>query len=222
VADWVVISSIASAGGTLALAGTTYFSIRSANRAARVAELGLLVGLRPLLVSSSPEDATQHVGFFDGVGVDAPGGGAGVVVVEGRVYIVISLRNVGPGIGVLYGGYVHGARLGSSDDHPPIDDFRMLARDLYIPPGKIGFWQIAFRGEDAHREEVLAGVESGDFTIDLLYGDYEGGQRVITRFGLQREGDAWNLITARHWQLDRPEIPRPRGSFVEGRYQGGA
>jgi hypothetical protein len=222
VADWVVISSIASAGGTLALAGTTYFSIRSANRAARVAELSLLVALRPLLVSSSPEDATQHVGFFDGVGVDAPGGGAGVVVVEGRVYIVISLRNVGPGIGVIHGGYVHRERLGASDDHAPIDDFRMLARDLYIPPGEIGFWQIAFRGEDEHREEVLAAVAAGRFTVDLLYGDYEGGQRVITRFGVLREDDAWNVVTARHWQLDRPENARPRGSFVEGRYQGGS
>jgi hypothetical protein len=221
-ADWVVISSVASASGTLALAGTTYFSIRSANRAARVAEMSLLVGLRPLLVSSSPEDATQHVGFFDDVGVDAPGGGAGVVVVEGRVYIVISLRNVGPGIGVLYGGFVHGERVGASQDHAPVEAFRMLSRDLYIPPAKIGFWQIAFRDEDEHREEILAAVESGRFAIDLLYGDYEGGQRVITRFGLLREGDAWNLVTARHWQLDRPEIPRPRGSFVEGRYEGGA
>ena len=220
-ADWVVISSLATAGGTLALAGTTYFSIRSANRAARVAEMSLLVGLRPLLVSSSPEDATQHVGFMDDIGVDAPGGGAGVVVVEGNVYIVISLRNVGPGIGVLYGGFVHGERLTSSDAHAPVEAFRMLSRDLYIPPAKIGFWQIAYRGEDEHREEILAAIESGRFTIDLLYGDYEGGQRVITRFGLVREGDRWNLLTARHWQLDRPEIARPRGSFVEGRYQGG-
>src|SRR5258708_29636973 len=186
-ADWVVISSVASAGGTLALAGTTYFSIRSANRAARVAEMSLLVGLRPLLVSSSPEDATQHVGFMEGVGVDAPGGGAGVVVVEGRVYIVISLRNVGPGIGVLYGGFVHGDRVFASQDHAPVEAFRMLSRDLYIPPAKIGFWQIGFRDKDDHREEILAAVESGRFTIDLLYGDYEGGQRVITRFGLLRE-----------------------------------
>ncbi|HLY94706.1 MAG TPA: hypothetical protein VKP14_07650 [Gaiellaceae bacterium] len=221
-ADWVVISSVASAGGTLALAGTTYFSIRSANRAARVAELSLLATLRPLLVSSSPEDATQHVGFFDDVDVDVPGGGAGVVVDDGRIYIVISLRNVGPGIGVLYGGFVHGERLGASQDHPPVEEFRMLSRDLYIAPGKLGFWQVAFREEDARREEVLAGIESGRFGIDLLYGDYEGGQRVITRFGLVREDDRWNLVTARHWQLDRPEIARPRGSFVEGRYQPGA
>ncbi|HET8894840.1 MAG TPA: hypothetical protein VFM96_12155 [Gaiellaceae bacterium] len=219
-ADWVVISSVASAGGTLALAGTTYFSIRSANRAARVAELSLLAALRPLLVSSSPEDVTQHVGFFDDVGVDTPGGGAGVVVVDGRVYIVISLRNVGPGIGVIHGGFVHGRQLGASQDHAPVESLRMLSRDLYIAPGKIGFWQIAFRDADDRREEVLAAVESGRFTIDLLYGDYEGGQRVMTRFGVVRDGDVWNLLTARHWQLDRPENVRPRGSFVEGRYEG--
>lgn len=98
----------------------------------------------------------------------------------------------------------------------------MLSRDLYIPPGKIGFWQIAFRDGDDRRAEVLAAVESGRFTIDLLYGDYEGGQRVITRFGVVRDGDGWNLLTARHWQLDRPEIARPRGSFVEGRYEAGS
>ena len=103
-ADWVVISLRGlPASGTLALAGTTYFSIRSANRAARVAELSLLVGLRPLIVASSPSDLSQHVGFSDDIGVDAPGQGAGVLVVDGRVYIAISLRNVGPGIGVLYG-----------------------------------------------------------------------------------------------------------------------
>lgn len=221
-ADWVVISSVASAAGTLSLAGTTYFSIRSANRAARVAELSLLVALRPLLVASSQEDPTQHVGFFDDVGVDAPGGAAGVVVVEGRIYIVISLRNVGPGIGVLHGGYVHSEQVYASQDHAPVESFRMLSRDLYIPPGKIGFWQIAFRDADDRREDVLAAVESGRFTIDLLYGDYEGGQRVITRYGLLHEGDRWNLVTVRHWQLDRPENARPRGSFVEGRYEGGS
>ena len=221
-ADWVVISSVVSAAGTLSLAGTTYISVRSANRAARVAELSLLATLRPLLVSSSPEDATQHVGFFDDVGVDAPGGGAAVAVIDGRIYIVISLRNVGPGIGVIYGGFVHGERVLASQDHAPVEAFRMLSRDLYIAPGKIGFWQVAFREGDDHREVVLAGIEGGRLTVDLLYGDYEGGQRVITRFGLLREGERWNLVTARHWQLDRPEIARPRGSFVEGRYEGGS
>jgi hypothetical protein len=53
VADWVTISALATAGGTFVLAGTTYASVRSANRAARVAELSLLAGLRPLLIQSA-------------------------------------------------------------------------------------------------------------------------------------------------------------------------
>ncbi|HXY84557.1 MAG TPA: hypothetical protein VEH52_03665 [Gaiellaceae bacterium] len=48
-ADWVTISSLATAGGTLVLAGATFASVRSANRASRVAEQSLLAGLRPLL-----------------------------------------------------------------------------------------------------------------------------------------------------------------------------
>ena len=214
-ADWVVISSVVSAAGTLSLAGTTYVSVRSANRAARVAELSLLASLRPLIVASSPGDVSQHVGFYDNVFVDAPGEGGGVVVVDGRVYIAISLRNVGPGIGVLYGGYVHATEVFASPDHAAVDDFRLLSRDLYIPPGKIGFWQIALREDDPRREEVLAAVGTGRITIEILYGDYEGGQRVITRFGLLHEEDRWNLRTVRHWQLDRPDIARPRGTAGE-------
>jgi hypothetical protein len=52
VADWVVISSLATAGGTLGLAATTYASVRSANRAARTAEQSMLAELRPLLIES--------------------------------------------------------------------------------------------------------------------------------------------------------------------------
>src|SRR4029077_14845890 len=51
-ADWVTISALASAGGTLVLAGVTVASVRSANRAARVAEMSLLAEQRPLLVAS--------------------------------------------------------------------------------------------------------------------------------------------------------------------------
>jgi hypothetical protein len=43
-------------------------------------------------------------------------------------------------------------------------------------------------------------------TVDLLYGDYEGGQRVISRF-LMRPGreDTWLLSVTRHWNVDRPD-----------------
>ena len=202
--DWTTISALATAGGTLVLAGTTYASVRSANRAARVAETSLLAGLRPLLVQSTDEDPTLHARFADNVELTVPGGCAAAEVIEGCVYIALSLRNVGPGIGVLHGGSVGELRRGSNSEPTPLDAFRRLIIDLYIPPGKAGYWQIAFRDQDAGRAEVRALVEAGQFTVDLLYGDYEGGQRVISRFGVRREGDEWRLNVIRHWQLDRP------------------
>jgi hypothetical protein len=208
VADWVAISSLATAGGTLALAGTTYASVRSANRAARAAEVSMLASLRPLLLPSGVDDPAQRIGFVDGVGVTAPGGGAGVEVVDGRVYLGLSLRNVGTGIAVLHGARFYPERR-PGDRPAPLDEFRLLTRDLYIPPGKVGFWQGAFRDDaDADREVALHAIEGGEFGVDVLYGDYEGGQRVITRFGCMREADGtWSLAAGRHWQIDR-ENPR--------------
>jgi hypothetical protein len=205
--DWVALSSLATACGTLALAGTTYASVRSANRAARAAEGSLLAGLRPLIVESFPTDPSQRVNFIDASGIVVPGGGAALQIIEDRIYIVISLRNVGPGIGVLHGGRVHPERQGASPAHEPLESFRMLTRDLYIPPEKIGFWQIAFRdtGEPEY-DALLAGIENGWISADLLYGDFEGGQRMITRFSVQREEDGeWRLGAVRHWQVDRDD-----------------
>ena len=201
-----MISSLATAAGTLALAGTTYASVRSANRAARAAEVSMLAQLRPLLLPSSADDAPQRIGFVDNVVVTAPGGGAGVVVVDGRVYLGLSLRNVGTGIAVLHGSRFFPERLGP-EEHVPPEEFRRLTRDLYIPAGKLGFWQGAWRDEDnPDRESALEAIERGDFRVDLLYGDYEGGQRVITRFGCLREDDGtWSVAASRHWQIDRSD-----------------
>jgi hypothetical protein len=204
VADWVAISSLATAGGTLALAGTTYASVRSANRAARAAEVSMLAALRPLLLPSGADDPAQRIGFVDGVGVTAPGGGAGVEVVDGRVYLGLSLRNVGTGIAVLHGARVYPERR-PGNEPAPLDEFRLLTRDLYIAPGKLGFWQGAYRDDaDPQREVALEGIGRGEFGLDVLYGDYEGGQRVVTRFGCQRnEGGTWDVAAGRHWQIDR-------------------
>jgi hypothetical protein len=46
VADWVTISGLAIAGGTLVLAMATFGSVRSTNQVARVAEQSLLAGIR--------------------------------------------------------------------------------------------------------------------------------------------------------------------------------
>lgn len=205
--DWVAISGLATAGGTLALAATTYASVRSANRAARAAENSLLAQLRPLVVESLEGDPAQRVNFVDVFGIVVPGGGAAVQVIEERIYVVLSLRNVGPGIGVLHGGVLHPERLGSSDDHPPVDSFPRLRRDIYIPPAKIGFWQIALREpQEPAYPPMLQALESGGFTADILYGDYEGGQRVVSRFGVLREDDGeWRVTAVRHWQVDRAD-----------------
>ena len=45
--------------GTLVLAGATFAAVRSSNRSARVAERTLLVGLRPLLVTSRAQDPAR-------------------------------------------------------------------------------------------------------------------------------------------------------------------
>jgi hypothetical protein len=204
-ADWVTISSLATAGGTLALAITTYASVRSANRAARAAESSLLAELRPLIVESFESDPPQRVNFADVFGLVVPGGGAAVQLIEDRIYVVLSLRNVGPGIGVLHGGVLHPQRLTSDIDPLAPDEFPRLRRDLYIPPGKFGFWQVAFRDpNEAIHASLLQAIEAGEMGADILYGDFEGGQRVITRYRVLREDDGeWRVSAVRHWQVDR-------------------
>ena len=64
--DWATISSIVTGGSTLVLAVATFSAVRSANRAARVAEEALLVGVRPLLLPSRLDDVQQKVFYGDG------------------------------------------------------------------------------------------------------------------------------------------------------------
>src|SRR5689334_11658777 len=143
-ADWVTISAIASAGGTLVLAAATFSSVKSANRAARVAEQSLLIGLRPLLLPSRREDATQKASFYDEVRLVLPGGQGATQVSDTALYIAMPLRNVGNGIAVLHGWYFHPERRGDAP-RPEPDEFVRQTRDLYVPAGDVGFWQGAFR-----------------------------------------------------------------------------
>ena len=207
-ADWVVISSLATAGGTLALAGATFASVRSANRASRVAERTLLAELRPVLMPSRLDDPTQKIHFADGKWITTPGGGACAEATGEAVYFTISLRNVGTGIAVLHGWQFHPERITSTGGPPALDDFHRLSRDLYVPVSDVGFWQGAFRDPDAPefaqaRERIDAGEP---VTIDVLYGDHEGGQRVVTRFLLSpRQDGLWIPNAGRHWNIDRDD-----------------
>ncbi|MEP6696181.1 MAG: hypothetical protein ABJA34_04790 [Pseudonocardiales bacterium] len=206
--DWVTISALATAGGTLVLAAATFASVRSANRAARVAEESLLAGIRPLLIPSRPQDRAEKIGFADGHWVMAPGGGGTVEVTSEAIYLTMSLRNAGSGIALLHGWRFDPQRVLGPADHPPVEEFHRLTRDLYIPAGDVGFWQGTFRDptEDAFVQASKA-LESRDaVTIDLLYGDHQGGQRVISRFSLMpRDEDGWLAAASRHWNVDRPD-----------------
>jgi hypothetical protein len=209
-ADWVTISALATAAGTLVLALATFASVRSANRAARVAERSLLAGLRPLLLPSKLDDPPQKIGFVDDRWFLAPGGQGIAEVSDSAVYLAIPLRNVGSGIAVL-----HGWSFQAADqlervvgEHGDPSRFTRLTRDLYVPVGDVGFWQGSFRdpGSAEFAEARDAISHRNVLIIDLLYGDHEGGQRVITRFALRpREGEGWTATAARHWNIDRDD-----------------
>jgi hypothetical protein len=214
VADWVTISSLATAGGTLVLAIATFGSVRSANRAARVAELSLLTGLRPVLITSREEDPPMRVGFGDRVVVIVPGHGAAIELRDGNLYMAVGLRNGGQGLAVLHAWRVSVAPVRPEDPNsstlqeaPALDQFRRQLRDLYIPAGDIGFWQGAIRDrDDPDYRPICDAVEAGDRVLfDLLYGDHEGGQPTVSRFSLvPREGEpkaAYLPTVVRHWRL---------------------
>jgi hypothetical protein len=209
VADWVTISSLATAGGTLVLAVATFSSVRSANRSARVAERTLMAGLRPLLMPSRPDDPLQKVGFADGRSLRVPGGGGAAEASGDAVYLAMSLRNVGAGIAVLHGWrFIPELRRSASEPAPPLEEFHRLTRDLYVPVGDIGFWQGVFREPKA---EEFNAVETTirthqSFMVDLLYSDHEGGQRVVSRYALTPIDDGdWIASAGRHWNIDRDE-----------------
>lgn len=99
--DWAALSNVATGGGTLVLAVATFASVRSANRSARLAERALLHTMRPVLVQSRLEDRTEKIFWGDQHGTQLKGGHAVAECVDGNVYLAMSLRNVGNGIGIL-------------------------------------------------------------------------------------------------------------------------
>jgi len=204
--------------GTLVLAGATFAAVRSSNRSARIAERALLVGLRPVLTPSRPEDPAEQVQFADGRVFEVDGGRAMVREQDDVVYLAIALRNVGSGIALLRGYRLEPepaarvaqdplgpARHRRGDPVPDPSSFSEQQRDLYVASGNVSFWQAALRDRRdaryvAAREAIATG---GRIIVDLLYADYEGGQPTITRFVLLPDaGDRWRCDVTRHWGLD--------------------
>jgi hypothetical protein len=217
-ADWSTIASLATAGGTLVLAVATFSSVRFGQRSARIAERStaiaersLLVGLRPVLAPSRVTDPPQVVRFGDGRMVSVDGSMAAVERDGESYYFVMPLRNVGNGLAVLQAWRISAGRPELDSPHAEPAAHRRQTRDLYVPAGDTGFWQGAIREpDDPFREGLSEAFLAGELlTVDLLYGDHEGGQLTISRFILTREQDGrWLSGVVRHWTL---EGAGPRG-----------
>ena len=211
--DWSTIASLATAGGTLVLAVATFASIRSANRsartadrAARTAERSLLAGQRPLLVNSRLQDPAQKIQYPEGMWLTVDGGTAGLEVTDDVVYLTLSIRNVGSGLAVLHGWHVV-VGLQTSRSHPPLEEFTTQNLDIYVAPNDNGLWLGALRDPAADIFQAVAdAIKAGEtLVIHLLYGDFEGGQRVITQFSLRHASERFLAQATRHFNVDRPD-----------------
>jgi hypothetical protein len=208
-ADWVTISSLATAGGTLVLAFATFGATRSSNRSARIAEEALFLNIRPLLLSSRSSDPVEKISWVDEHWTKVNGGEGALEFDSDNIYMAAALRNVGTGIAIMHGWYVWPDwEVLITQPEPVIDEFRRQSRDLYIAPNDTGFWQGAVRDV----EDALGGAmrdvckQRKRFGLDILYGDQEGSQRTITRFSFTPfDDDRWMLSTNRHYFLDRAD-----------------
>jgi hypothetical protein len=162
------------------------------------------------------------VGFHDDVWFSIPGGQGMVRTTHEADYFAIAVRNVGTGIAVLHGWYLYPElALGPGVEivPTPLEDFTTLTRDLYVAPGDVGFWQGSFRdpASGRYRAARRAIERQQRIGVDILYGDFEGGQRVISRFMLTphetEDGIRWHAAVGRHWNVDRPD-PRERSAVV--------
>jgi hypothetical protein len=204
--DWQSISALTTGGGTLVLAVATFASVRSSQRSARVAERALLAGLAPVLMPSRDEDPPERVMFGDRHWVNVPGHGGVVEATDTDVYLALALRNAGSGPAVLHGWYATATPDPIDLDLPAQELFRDQLRDIYVPAGDTGFWQGRLRpGEDDNFAEIRDAAHAEDLvSLFLLYGDHEGGQRTVARFGLVPvdKGEIREGSVSRYWSLD--------------------
>jgi hypothetical protein len=206
------------------LAGATFAAVRSGNRSARIAERALLAGLRPVLVPGGREDPVEPVLFADGRRLEVGAGRATVEEANGVFYLALPIAHVGAGLAHLFGYRLEPqtadetqadplgpARHRRGDAPPDTAAFRPQQRDLYIAAGRVGFWQAALRDPDDELYSSTAEAirTRGRFTVDLLYGDHEDGQPTVTRFAVLPDAPGgWRCDVARHWSLDRGDLPR--------------
>jgi hypothetical protein len=176
-----------------------------------VAEAAFQANLRPVLVTSRIQDPMQKIRWVDDHWAHLDGGQGLAELEDGSIYLAISLRNVGTGLAVPIGWSLSPEAARTDRSHEDPDSFRRQTRDLFIASSDMGFWQAAIREPDDPDYGWLTRYlkETTPFTVELLYGDAEGGQRTITRFGMipmrVDEDVRWYPSTALHSNLDRPD-----------------
>jgi hypothetical protein len=52
---------------------------------------------------------------------------------------------------------------------------------------------------------VRGGEAAQPLVVSVLYGDFEGGQRVISQFILRHQGERCLVSAGRHFQIDQPD-----------------
>lgn len=224
--DWAILADVGTAIGTLVLAGATFAAVRSSARSTAIAERTLLSGQRPVLAPAAPDDPAASVQFADGLVFPMSNGQPLVRQDNGIIYLAIPLRNVGAGLAMLRGYRLQGepATAAAQDsrgmalhlrgDPPPQPPaFSPQQRDLLISASRAGFWQAALRDPEAalHQEITRAIATRGRITVDVLYGDHEGGQPSVARFVLLPQAGSWRCDAVRYWSLPPSDALRDLG-----------
>jgi len=214
--DWVTLADVGTAVGTLVLAGATFVAVRASARSTAIAERALLTGQRPVLAPAGPDDPAASVQFTDGLVFPVANGQPLVQRATGIIYLAIPLRNMGAGLATLRGYRLQGEPgtditqdprgvAGHLRGDPPPEPlaFSRQQRDLLISTSRAGFWQAALRDPQAvqHKEITQAIETHGRITVDVLYGDHEGGQPSVTRFVLLPGEGSWRCDAVRYWSL---------------------
>lgn len=223
---WVTLADIGTAAGTLVLAASTFVAVQASVRSTRIAERAMLAGQRPVLAPPGPDDPAASVQFADGQVFSVDNRQALVRQEAEIIYLAIPLLNVGAGLALLCGYRLEGESEGNlahdprgvarhlrGDPAPQPQAFSPQQRDLLISTRRVGFWQAALRdpGAPLYKEIARAIENRGRVTVDVLYGDHEGGQPAITRFVLLPEAGGWRSDAVRHWSLPASKELRDLG-----------
>ena len=104
-------------------------------------------------------DAEDPVGGRP-LGSISTGDRASAELVDGSIYLAISVRNVGLGPGRPDRVVAElGGMPGPTCPHDDPDSFRPQTRDLYVAPSDMGFWQAAIRPQDPTADPGLRMVD---------------------------------------------------------------